>query len=78
MSDDVRLIMVGSCRHDEDKQRVDKLRNLCEQLSIEKNVEFRLNVSWSELKDILAESKIGVHTMQSEHFGIGVVELMVR
>eukprot|EP01138_Halocafeteria_seosinensis_P006808 gb/GECG01006961.1/.p1 GENE.gb/GECG01006961.1/~~gb/GECG01006961.1/.p1 ORF type:complete len:519 (+),score=50.52 gb/GECG01006961.1/:1-1557(+) len=74
--DDIRLLLVGSCRHDEDQRRVDRLRSLCEALKIADHVEFRLNVSWDDLKEILAESKIGVHTMQSEHFGIGVVELM--
>lgn len=39
-------------------------------------MEFRTNVPFSELKDWLARSLAGIHTMWNEHFGIGVVEYM--
>ncbi|XP_071951298.1 GDP-Man:Man(3)GlcNAc(2)-PP-Dol alpha-1,2-mannosyltransferase-like [Antedon mediterranea] len=72
----LRLILVGSCRNREDMERVDELRELCERFNIRANVEFKLNVSFDELKKHLSEATIGLHTMWNEHFGIGVVECM--
>ncbi|CAC5403342.1 ALG11 [Mytilus coruscus] len=71
-----KLLLVGSCRNEGDSTRVKELRDLCTMLNIEDNVEFKLNVSFEELKDLMSTSLIGIHTMWNEHFGIGVVELM--
>lgn len=45
--------------------------------TIQDNVTFVINASFSELQAWLARSKIGIHAMLDEHFGIGVVEYMV-
>lgn len=70
------LLLAGSCRNSEDEQRVADLKRLCEDLSVSKEVEFHLNIPFSQLKDLLSQSTIGIHTMWNEHFGIGVVEFM--
>jgi alpha-1,2-mannosyltransferase len=46
--------------------------------SITSNVRFQINVSNQELRDWLSRAVCGLHTMWCEHFGIGIVELMVR
>lgn len=46
------------------------MMDLCKHLSLENNVEFRVNVPYSELKDELQSSMIGLHAMWNEHFGI--------
>ncbi len=66
-----KLLLVGSCRNEEDSQRVNSLRDQCDKLNITANVEFRLNVTFSDLKKSFAESVVGIHTMWNEHFGIG-------
>ena len=66
-----KLNLVGSCRNDEDMNRVTELKNLCNELGVEENVQFKLNVEFSVLKQLLAEAEIGLHTMWNEHFGIG-------
>ena len=71
-----RLILVGSCRNQEDTDRVNSLKQLASKLEIQSNVEFALNVSFEQLKSYLAEATIGLHTMWNEHFGIGIVECM--
>ncbi|KAL9974003.1 hypothetical protein ACROYT_G020531, partial [Oculina patagonica] len=71
-----KLILVGSCRNQEDKDRVSSLRQLASKLGIQNSVEFALNVSFEKLKSYLAEATIGLHTMWNEHFGIGIVECM--
>lgn len=66
-----KLLLVGSCRNDGDIQRVTELKKLAQELSISDRVVFHLNVSFDDLKDLLAKSVIGLHTMWNEHFGIG-------
>ncbi|CAG7815708.1 unnamed protein product [Allacma fusca] len=72
----VRLVLIGSCRNQEDHNRVKDMQDLCKHLSVEENVIFKINVSYEELKQELSEGIIGIHTMWNEHFGIGVVECM--
>ena len=75
-SDSAKLVIIGSCRNTEDEQRVEELRRLCQTLKVEERVEFKLNISFEELKRVIQESSIGLHTMINEHFGIGVVECL--
>ena len=53
------------------------MKELSRQLGIEDSVSFRINESWSEIKELLGSSGIGLHTMQDEHFGITLVEFQV-
>ncbi|XP_053236540.1 GDP-Man:Man(3)GlcNAc(2)-PP-Dol alpha-1,2-mannosyltransferase [Podarcis raffonei] len=71
-----KLILIGGCRNQEDEQRVNGLKKLCQDLGIEKRVEFKVNIPFEELKQHLADATIGLHTMWNEHFGIGIVECM--
>jgi len=41
-------------------------------------VTFAVNLPFADLRQHLATAMIGIHTMRDEHFGIGVVEYMVR
>jgi len=67
-----KLFLVGGCRNEDDTARVGQLKKFAEDLKIAKNVEFRLNVTFTDLKNCLAEADIGLHTMWNEHFGIGL------
>jgi len=73
---DYKLVLAGSCRNLEDEGRVTSLRELAKKLGVEDQVNFQLNVPFSELKQLLGNSMISLHTMWNEHFGIGVVEGM--
>lgn len=66
-----KLLLVGSCRNQGDRERVDALRKKCADLGVTDNVEFRLNVSFDDLKSLMSTSLVGLHTMWNEHFGIG-------
>lgn len=72
----IHLLIVGSCRHEEDQERMKNMRDLSKHLALEDNVEFKVNVSHQELIQIFQASTIGIHSMWNEHFGIGVVECM--
>lgn len=68
----VKLVLVGSCRHEEDYQRVEDYKRLSKHFNLENYVEFYVNVEFDEMKRLLGESTVGIHTMWNEHFGIGI------
>lgn len=72
----ITLVLCGSCRNNDDNNRVKDLKDLSKHLSLENNVEFKVNISFSELLKEFERAYIGIHTMIDEHFGISVVELM--
>jgi alpha-1,2-mannosyltransferase len=59
-------------------QLLDEVAGLARELGVEDRVSFRKNVGWDELRQLLGRSAVGLHTMWCEHFGIGVVQMMVR
>lgn len=67
----LKLILIGGCRNQQDEDRVNNLKSLCEELGVSNNVMFKINIPFEELKKHLAEATIGLHTMWNEHFGIG-------
>lgn len=52
------------------------MQDFAKHLAIDENVEFKLNISFSELVSELQRGTIGLHTMWNEHFGISIVECM--
>lgn len=72
----VKLLIVGSCRNAADEERVKNMKDLTRHLSLENNVEFKINVSYQELIQCYQSALIGIHAMWNEHFGISVVECM--
>lgn len=72
----VHLIFVGSCRNQEDLDRVQHLKDFSKHLAIDDHVEFKVNASYQELIQCYQKSLIGIHAMWNEHFGISIVELM--
>lgn len=72
----VKLVLVGSCRGIEDEDRVAELKNRAKRLGILKFVQFKVNVSFDELKSELGRAKVALHTMKNEHFGIVLPECM--
>lgn len=73
-----KLTMIGGVRNAEDERRVWALRQYAEQLGVADHVEFVVNAPWTQVVDILAHASVGFSTMVDEHFGMGVVEFMVR
>ena len=72
---DVRLVMIGSCRNKGDEALANGLEVYAKECGVADNVELRRNVTWDELVSWLGRAEAGMHTMWNEHFGIGVVEM---
>jgi alpha-1,2-mannosyltransferase len=71
-----KLVLIGSCRGEEDEARVAALQDKARGLGLGDRVEFKLNVKFAELLSVVETAEAGLHTMWNEHFGISVVELM--
>ncbi|MEM1832035.1 MAG: glycosyltransferase [Desulfurococcaceae archaeon] len=70
------FIVVGTLKGRMGQEVKDTIMKLCRRLSVEDKVKILPNLS-DELKtEILCSSKIYLHTMPNEHFGITVVEAM--
>lgn len=72
----ITLVLCGSCRNADDLRRVKDLKDFSKHLSLENNVEFKINIPYEELLEEFKKAYIGIHTMLDEHFGISVVEQM--
>lgn len=72
----LRLVLIGSCRNDEDRKRLASLRALAKELLIENHVEWCVDVPATTMAGKMRYASIGLSTMVDEHFGIGVVESM--
>ena len=70
------LHLIGSCRDSDDMCRVQELKRLAEVLEIDKHVRFHINIPFHELLQWLGACDVGIHTMDNEHFGISLVEMM--
>jgi alpha-1,2-mannosyltransferase len=68
----LKLILIGSIRNDQDREHVEQLQILIENLNINNEVELKLNISFDELKTQFNQAMIGLHTMKNEDFGIGL------
>ncbi|EJU03065.1 mannosyltransferase [Dacryopinax primogenitus] len=75
-ANEVKLVLLGSSRNDEDAARVESLRQLAKKLGVNESVEFVVNAPWKEVQGWLSRSSIGFSTMIDEHFGINVVEFL--
>ncbi|MCL7046015.1 hypothetical protein MKW94_005656 [Papaver nudicaule] len=71
-----KLQFVGSCRNQEDEQRLQKLKERAIELGVEKDVEFHKNLLYRDLVGLLGGAIAGIHSMVDEHFGISIVEYM--
>ena len=74
---DARMIFVGSVRGQQDIEAVAALRLSIQSCRLEKFIEIRCDLPWSDVVAVLTSASIGANAMWNEHFGIGVVEYMV-
>jgi len=72
----VQLLLIGSCRNEQDQSRVDALKKLVVEHQLQPFVKFSINPPYKELQESMDSALIGIHTMRQEHFGIGIVEMM--
>lgn len=49
----VSLTIAGGCRNEEDEMRVNQLKEYAKKLGVEKNLEWKLNVPYGELYQLL-------------------------
>lgn len=72
------LVFAGSCRTADDTATLKFLQEQVAKLDLSRFVEFRIDISYDEVVELLSSCKFGLNAMWNEHFGIGVVEYMAR
>ncbi len=60
-------------RDDYDREYIEELMILIDNLNINKEVELKFNLSFKELKIQLNQAIIGLHTTKNDDFGIGLI-----
>jgi len=73
---DAKFVLIGTVRGADDQKIVDDLHKRARELGILDRIEFKLNAPRPMILEIFSESKVAMHTMREEHFGIAIVELM--
>ena len=68
----LKLILIGSARHNDDREYIEQLQALVDNLNISDKVQFKVNINFEELKVQLNQAIIGLHTISNGHFGIGL------
>ncbi|KII73456.1 GDP-Man:Man(3)GlcNAc(2)-PP-Dol alpha-1,2-mannosyltransferase [Thelohanellus kitauei] len=71
-----KLILAGSIRSDEDLKYLESIQKYTTKKGLSDVVDFKINLDFKDLKQLYSKSLIGLHTMNQEHFGIGIVEMM--
>ena len=72
-----KLILAGSVRNDEDRDYVEQLQLLIDNLHMKNEVELKVNVNSEELKSVLRQGMIGLQSMKNEDFGIGLIDSLL-
>lgn len=71
-----KLIMMGNAK---DKSSLDIVSNLKQKISekgLNDQIEIKLSLPMDEVKQVMKSASIAIHTMEDEHFGIGIVEML--
>jgi glycosyltransferase involved in cell wall biosynthesis len=69
----ISFIIVGSCQS---KETYYSILKLAKKLKVDKRVKVLIGISQRELRNLLLNSKVYLHTMKDEAFGISIVESM--
>lgn len=69
--------MVGTIKDADSQKIADSLEERIREEGIE-NVELMKNIGFNDIRKLFSKAMIGAHFMIDEHFGISVVELMVK
>ena len=68
--------MMGGVRGEADAALVEGLKKMARDLEIADRVQFVVGQPREEILAQFSKAKVGIHTMQEEHFGIAIVEMM--
>ena len=70
------LCMIGGTRGLEDTTHLNRLKQMAIDFNLGQSVRFIVNEPREVLIDYFRKAKVGLHTMEDEHFGIAIVEMM--
>ena len=62
-------------REEEDREYVEQLEILIDNLNMNKEVKIKRNIHFNEFKTQLHQAIMGLHTTKNEDFGIGLLSI---
>lgn len=71
-----KLTMYGGCRDDNDRRRVQDLKELIHTLNLGSNIDIVVSAPFERLLAGMRDADVAIHTMKNEHFGIVLLECM--
>lgn len=69
--------IIGGCRTQAEEKYIMDLEQMKADLSLQ-NVSFAVNLPLEKIEEKFSNTRVGLHTMIEEHFGISVLEMLVR
>jgi len=73
---DLEFYVIGSCRGGDDDKFLNGLQDYTQELGIKDRVKFFVNLPLNSLLEQFETCSYAIHTMEAEHFGIAIVEMM--
>lgn len=73
---DAHLILIGSIRGNDDLLIANRVEDEIKANNLTNRVHLLPNLKYEELLSCLRYASVGLHTMEDEHFGIGIVEMI--
>jgi len=73
---DLQFYIIGSCRGADDDRLLAGLQDYAQELGIKDRVKFFVNLPLNSLLEQFETCSYAIHTMEAEHFGIAIVEMM--
>lgn len=71
-----KFVIIGSAKDKLSLDIVADLRNMITGYGLDTLVDIQMNQSMDYVKSVFKKACVGIHTMQDEHFGISIVEML--
>ncbi|CAD8205553.1 unnamed protein product [Paramecium pentaurelia] len=76
ISQSIKLFMIGSCRNADDDLLFQTIQDTINRKNLQDYITMHKNLPFQDIQKLLTSGMIGLHTMEYEHFGITLVEML--
>ncbi|CAD8119088.1 unnamed protein product [Paramecium sonneborni] len=76
ISQSIKLYMIGSCRNADDELLFQTIQDTINRKNLQDYITMYKNLPFQDIQKLLTSGMIGLHTMEYEHFGITMVEML--
>lgn len=76
MPSNAKFLIIGATRGEDDEKLLQELKQMTIDMQIDNSITFFVNQPRDAILAVFAQTKVAIHTMKEEHFGISIVEMM--